>query len=48
MHRFREEDYIGDYLEYAWETSPDAFGRHIDQTFMSEDGMVQYDNDEVR
>jgi hypothetical protein len=46
-YRFRQEDYIGDYLEFVWHSSPNAFWRHIEQSFMSDEGMVMYDDDKV-
>jgi hypothetical protein len=42
-----QEDYIGDYLEYLWEVSELAFWRHIEQTFLSDDGMLMYDGRKV-
>lgn len=46
-YRHRQEDYIGDYLEFVWQLSQDAFWRHIEQIFMSDGGMLMYDGDEV-
>lgn len=46
-YRSRQEDYIGDYLAYVWEASPDAFWRHIEQTFISEEGMLMFDLTDV-
>ena len=46
-YRSRQEDYIGDYLTYVWEASPDAFWRHIEQTFMSEEGLLMCDRTDV-
>jgi len=42
-YRTFQEDYIGDYLEYLWDVSELAFWRHIEQTFLSTDGMLMYD-----
>jgi mRNA-degrading endonuclease toxin of MazEF toxin-antitoxin module len=45
--RSRQEDYIGDYLEFVWHANPQAFWRHIDLTFRSDEGMLMYDLDGV-
>lgn len=47
IYRHRQEDYIGDYLEFVWELSPDAFWRHIEQIVMSDGGLLMYDGDEI-
>jgi len=47
-YRHRQEDYIGDYLEFVWKLNPDAFWSHIEHTFTSADGMLMYDLDGVQ
>lgn len=47
-YRFRQQDYIGDYLMYVWNLSPQAFWCHIAQTFKSEEGMLVYDSHDVQ
>lgn len=46
-HRHCQQDYIGDYLAYAWETNPNAFWSHIEATFTSEEGILIYDSNNV-
>jgi hypothetical protein len=46
-YRSRQEDYIGDYLTYVWGASPDAFWRHIEQTFTSEEGLLMCDRTDI-
>jgi len=41
--RSRQNDYIGDYLEFVWRRNQSAFWSHIEQTFMSNEGMLMYD-----
>ena len=45
--RHFQHHYIGDYLQYVWESSEDAFWRHIEQTFTSEEGLLMHDDPAV-
>lgn len=47
-HRYRQQDYIGDYLAYVWEVSADAFWDQIRVTFSSMQGFLVYDLDDVQ
>jgi hypothetical protein len=42
-YRRFQEDYIGDYLEDVWNLDEDSFWEHMNQTFESDEGIVQYD-----
>ncbi|SOY39770.1 conserved hypothetical protein [Cupriavidus taiwanensis] len=42
-----QQNYISDYLQYVWKSSAEAFWQHIARTFISEEGMLMCELEEI-